>query len=677
MTRKHLNHLFAAVVAASLFSTALPAFGDPLSDAIDALPDGTEYRVLTVTSTKSAATSNDIATYNTFVQDAAAAGSATAPLGLTWQALASTTSTNAVDNVGLSNTDTTPVVIFNTFGEVVATSGADLWDGVVSAFVAGTENGLSFSVDDGCLNGVCTGIPNDPLGDPSVWTGTNVDGTVIGPLGSTNPHVGATTRIDSIWIYGPFTPGFFRVNTSGKHLYGLSSSGVSGPAGPVKFSGNQHYYEFVPSYGISWEDAKTAAAQRSHMGLQGYVATATTQAEDDFIHNSFSSQILAEHAVINDAAPQAWLGGFAPGPHPSPDPSLGWEWITGEDWLYAGWGNGEPNGGTSSLDNVATIDLRPALVGWNDTFADTPGVEGYIVEYNNDPPTANAGPDQSIHAGDTVQLDGSASSDDNTPTASLMYAWSFSLRPGGSLAVLIGDTTVSPTFVADLPGDYKVELIVTDDAGANSVADKVKISSENLAPTADAGEDVLAITGTAVLLDGSGSMDPEGDLIEFFWTLTGKPAGSMTTLGGKTTETPSLTPDLKGLYTVELVVSDFWASSAAALVEVDATTAGNFAEMKIQETHDFIKDLPISSFTKKANKKKFQKRLRKAVRAIQQDKINKAKKKIEKAIKRTDGCSKQGYPDGQGKGRDWIKDCSNQVPVKGKLDDALDALNTY
>jgi uncharacterized repeat protein (TIGR02059 family) len=116
--------------------------------------------------------------------------------------------------------------------------------------------------------------------------------------------------------------------------------------------------------------------------MQGYLATVTTQAEDDFLKSSFSAQILAEHALHGDAAPQAWLGGFSPGPHPTPDPSIGWEWITGETWLYAGWGGAEPGGGTSSFDNVATIDLRPIIDGWNDTFADTFGIEGYIVEYS-------------------------------------------------------------------------------------------------------------------------------------------------------------------------------------------------------------------------------------------------------------------------------------------------------
>ena len=129
----------------------------------------------------------------------------------------------------------------------------------------------------------------------------------------------------------------------------------------------------------------------------------------------------------------------------------------------------------------------------------------------NAAPVADAGGDRAIRAGDTVYLDGRASYDDNTASADLSYLWSFSYLPAGSAATLMNSDTPTPSFVADAGGAYSIQLVVTDAGGKSSASDFVEISSNNLPPTAAAGDDKLVVVGTTVALSGLDSTDPEND----------------------------------------------------------------------------------------------------------------------------------------------------------------------
>jgi hypothetical protein len=104
------------------------------------------------------------------------------------------------------------------------------------------------------------------------------------------------------------------------------------------------------------------------------------------------------------------------------------------------------------------------------------------VYAGNTPPTAMPGPDQSVAPGSRVALDGSASFDPDAGDGIAQYAWSFVAVPQGSTAALSPPTQVFPSppltaFVADVAGDYVIELVVTDHRGARSAPRRLLIQA--------------------------------------------------------------------------------------------------------------------------------------------------------------------------------------------------------
>jgi hypothetical protein len=91
----------------------------------------------------------------------------------------------------------------------------------------------------------------------------------------------------------------------------------------------------------------------------------------------------------------------------------------------------------------------------------------------DDRPNADAGEDQVVATGETVLLDGSASSDPNGDE--LTFGWTLVSKPDGSTASLADADTATPSFVADLAGEYEVMLVVSD--GVLSDDDTVVITA--------------------------------------------------------------------------------------------------------------------------------------------------------------------------------------------------------
>lgn len=210
-----------------------------------------------------------------------------------------------------------------------------------------------------------------------------------------------------------------------------------------------------------------------------------------------------------------------------------------------------------------------------------------VLRTDNSPPVAGAGPDQSVLVGQLVTLDGSTSSDvDGDP---LTYTWSLPTRPASSAATLQNAASISPAFVADVPGTYVVQLVVND-GEFDSAPDSVIVSTTNSAPTADAGADQTVVAGQTVVLDGQGSSDPDGDALWFRWMLTASPAGSTAALADPSVPVISFVVDRPGDYAVQLVVNDGQADSAPDTVVISTINSAPVADAGPDQA-----DVPLDS----------------------------------------------------------------------------------
>jgi hypothetical protein len=80
--------------------------------------------------------------------------------------------------------------------------------------------------------------------------------------------------------------------------------------------------------------------------------------------------------------------------------------------------------------------------------------------------------------------------------------------------------------------------------------------STNRAPVADAGLDQTVWAWTVVTLDGSGSRDPDGDVVTYQWVQVSGPSGSSVGLTNADSVRARFTPTTAGTYVFEVRVSD-------------------------------------------------------------------------------------------------------------------------
>jgi len=196
-------------------------------------------------------------------------------------------------------------------------------------------------------------------------------------------------------------------------------------------------------------------------------------------------------------------------------------------------------------------------VGYGYSFSDT-DTTIVNVRFVNDPPVADAGPDQNVDEQATVTLDGSNSSDPDDGIES--YLWKQILGPSVSLS---DPEAVQPTFLAPEVGpdglSFTFELTVTDVGGLQSSNTTiVNVIWLNDPPTANAGTDQTVLEKSTVTLDGSNSSDPDDGIESYRWKQV---AGRSVTFSDPTDdqptfEAPSFDDSGDQPLIIELIVTD-------------------------------------------------------------------------------------------------------------------------
>ena len=241
--------------------------------------------------------------------------------------------------------------------------------------------------------------------------------------------------------------------------------------------------------------------------------------------------------------------------------------------LSAPLGSGVLIGDTQAARTEITPDL-PGVYELELSVKDRFGavsVDRLVLSTLDSAPVARAGDDRTVALGKTVTLDGIGSFD--LDGQGLAYAWRLTELPSGSLARLDATNRATAAFTPDVAGDYVAELVVSDGA-LTSVADRVRISTLNSRPVADAGAMRTLGPGSTLLLDASATRDMDGDALAFEWHILSQPSGADVVLSGATSAAPQAYLETEGQYVFQLLVND------GELVSEPATVLANVVERR-------------------------------------------------------------------------------------------------
>ena len=178
-----------------------------------------------------------------------------------------------------------------------------------------------------------------------------------------------------------------------------------------------------------------------------------------------------------------------------------------------------------------------------------------------------------VRTGSRVDLDARASSILEQDEY-LYYTWILRRFPTGSQADLTGSRIVNPSFIADLDGDYEVELQTR--AGQFGKDDDfitftITAHTDNANPVAEAGPNREVMVGQTVQLDASLSRDADDDVLGYSWFFDSVPSEPISDLF---IVNPTFVPSAPGSYRLGVLANDGAAESARDIVAIQASLPG-------------------------------------------------------------------------------------------------------
>lgn len=118
-------------------------------------------------------------------------------------------------------------------------------------------------------------------------------------------------------------------------------------------------YEIISERNLTWEEAKQKCEEAG-----GHLVTITSQEEMDYIYET-----------LDIGNGRYWIGAYR-------DDDSNWMWVTGEEWDYTNWNEGEPN----DSSNVKSNENRAVTWSqgkWNDLNEENTSEQyGYICEWD-------------------------------------------------------------------------------------------------------------------------------------------------------------------------------------------------------------------------------------------------------------------------------------------------------